>query len=360
MQATCQVSLGAITQNYDYFLELVKPGKIIPVVKANAYGHGAFQVTQHLISQSGVDQFAVATLEEAVELAKNFPEVSFLIFSRVFASELTRVPENVVLTLVSLEDAKAIISTATSPQRVHLNVNTGMNRLGLPPADVLELLKQSHRNLRVEGIYSHFSSSDAMTRTVYRKQMSSFRHFTNACREAGFNGQFHLSNSAAVLQGDDNLFDAVRLGIGLYGYDTSPEQGHQAKLKPAMTIQAPLVRVAAIKAGETVSYGETWSAKVDGHIGTLRIGYADGYPRALSNRGTVSLNGKTYPVIGTVTMDHIMIDLGDDQPMTGSMFNIMGGTHPAVTIQSISHMLNTIPYEVCCGISPRLKRHYPA
>jgi len=359
MQATCQVSLEAIAHNYEYFRQLVKPAKIIPVVKANAYGHGAVEVTQHLISHSGVNEFAVATLEEALELAPTFPDVSFLIFSRVFASDLSRVPKNVILTLVSPEDAEAITSSVATAQRVHLNVNTGMNRLGLSPGEALDLLKRGPSNLHIEGIYSHFSSSDAMTRTVYRGQISSFRSFVDACRQAGFAGQFHLSNSAAVLQGDDNIFDAVRLGIGLYGYDTSPEQSHKSNLTPAMTIQAPLIRVAALKIGETVSYGETWCAQMDGYVGTLRIGYADGYPRALSNRGTVSLGEKTYPVIGTVTMDHIMIDLGKDSPTSGAMFTIMGGSHSAVGIQSIAHSLDTIPYELCCGISPRLARIYP-
>ncbi|NQV41745.1 MAG: alanine racemase [Candidatus Marinimicrobia bacterium] len=358
MEAICHISLDAITQNYTYFQKRANPAQIIPVVKANAYGHGAMAITNHLHTTCAVKTFAVATLEEAQELASKIPEISILIFSRVFPTELTALPKHAILSVGSMEDARSLSETSSSAIRVHLNVNTGMNRLGLSYTEVLNLVKGDLSNLTIEGVYSHFSSSDTASDLVYTKQNNDFKVLVDKLRDHGFSGMVHIANSAASLHHGQDPFDAVRLGIGLYGYDTSPAAEHQSFLKPAMTVSAPLIRVARIQAGESVSYAEKWQSAVDTNIGTLRMGYADGYARVLSNRGIVCHHGKSYPVIGTVTMDHIMIDLGEDEPQTGEMFEVMGGENPAVQIHTISKIRNTIPYEICCAISARVKRIY--
>ena len=358
MQAICQVSLDAITQNFTYFQKRIHPAQVIPVVKANAYGHGALRETQHLHKELGVGTFAVATLEEAQELAAHLPGISILIFSRIFPAELSSVPENAILTVGSMEDAQALADNASSKIRVHLNVNTGMNRLGLTQEQALDLIEGHTLPMRIEGVYSHFSSSDTVSEVVYFNQNMEFNSLVEKLRATGFQGMIHFANSAAGLNDNQNPFDGMRLGIGLYGYDTSARGKHQTFLNPAMTIKAPLIRVARIARGESVSYAEKWQAAIDTNIGTLRFGYADGYSRALSNRGMVSFNGKTYPVVGTVTMDHIMIDLGQDEPETGKYFTVMGGKSSRVQIHTISNILNTIPYEICCAISARVKRKY--
>jgi len=358
MKAICQVSLDAITKNFTYFQKRAIPGQVIPVVKANAYGHGALAITHHLHTTRGVNTFAVATLEEAQELAAEFHETTILIFSRVFPTELASVPENAILSVGSMEDARALSNSSMGSIRVHLNVNTGMNRLGLTFEEVLDLFGDAGSNLQIEGVYSHFSSSDTASELVYDRQNSDFKKLVEKLRGNGFTGMIHIANSAGSLHDGQEPFDALRLGIGLYGYDTSPKGDHQAYLKPAMTVKAPLIRVARIRAGESVSYAEKWQSAVDTNIGTLRIGYADGYTRALSNRGVVSYKEKSYPVIGTVTMDHIIIDLGQDEPQTGEMFVVMGGENPKVQVNAISKILDTIPYEICCAISPRVRRLY--
>ncbi len=358
MQAICQVSLDALNKNFKYFQNRIHPAQIIPVVKANAYGHGMVRISQYLSQELGVNTVAVATLEEAQELAAVLPEILILIFSRVFPSELSRVPGNAILSVGSLDDAMALIASEMPDIKVHLNVNTGMNRLGLSPDEAFQLVSKKSSNLRIEGVYSHYSSSDTASEIAYLKQNAAFRELLEKLRTQGFEGIIHMANSAASLHEDQTPFDAVRLGIGLYGYDTSPGGKHQAFLEPAMTIKAPIIRVSRIAAGTSVSYGEKWQATTDTNIGTLRIGYADGYSRSLTNRGMVSFRGKSYPVIGTVTMDHIMIDLGQDEPKTGEMFDVMGGEMPLVHIQRISKLLDTIPYEICCAISPRIERKY--
>ncbi|MEA3288088.1 MAG: alanine racemase [Candidatus Marinimicrobia bacterium] len=358
MEAICRVSLDAITNNFQYFQDRVLPAQVIPVVKANAYGHGAVEVTQHLHQELGVTLFAVATLEEACQLATAFPQISILIFSRVFAEELIHLPENTILTIGSMEDASMLRNSVHAGIKVHLNVNTGMNRLGLSPDQAMELIADPKFPLAIEGVYSHYSSSDTEKATVFSQQNEMFKNFVMRTRQHGFKGMIHMSNSAGTLHSGQEHYDAVRLGIGLYGYDTTPGQQHQQFLEPVMEVLAPLVRVERIRIGESVSYSEKWRASIDTNIGTLRIGYADGYSRALTNRGMVSFQGKTYPVIGTVTMDHIMIDLGQEFVSSGSLFTVMGGEIPSVQVASIASMLNTITYEICCGISPRVVRKY--
>ena len=358
MKTLCYISLEAITKNYEFFQSRVRPAFVIPVVKANAYGHGALRVTRHLHDKHAVNTFAVATLEEAQELAGELPNISILIFSRVFPAELSLLPANAILTIGSMDDANALLQSGVTALKVHLNVNTGMNRLGVSSAQAIALVSESNSNLDIQGVYSHFSSSDTCATEVYQHQRELFFNFVSEARALGFKGITHLANSAGTLHEETPSFDAVRLGIGLYGYDTSPEKQYQSNLKEAMLVKAPLIRVERILAGQSVSYAEKWLASVDTNIGTLRIGYADGYSRNLTNRGTVSWKGNDYPVIGTVTMDHIMIDLGDDVPETGQMFTILGGDSPEVKIGRIAQILNTIPYEICCGITQRVIRDY--
>ncbi len=358
MEALCQISLEAVKNNYLYFQKRVAPAEIIPVVKANAYGHGALRITQFLLEELGVHTFAVATLEEAQELSQAFPDLNILIFSRVFPTELDLVPPNAILTLGSMEDAKALQESDRHRINVHLNVNTGMNRIGITPDEALELIAAKKSNLVISGVYSHFSSSDTLSDRVYKDQNTVFAAFVDALREMDFDGMIHMANSAAGLHDEQAMYDAVRLGIGLYGYDTTAGAQHQNYLDGVMTVLAPLIRIDRIRAGSSVSYAEKWKATTDTNIGTLRIGYADGYNRLLSNRGRVALNGKVYPVIGTVTMDHIMIDLGDDELIPGSMFEVLGGKNPELEINTVAKNLNSIPYEVCCSVSPRVKRVY--
>jgi len=202
MEAICHVSLDAISQNFKYFQKRVSPSQVIPVVKANAYGHGALKITQHLHDIAGVNTFAVATLEEARSLAAFLPKISILIFSRVFPSELPAVPANAVLSVGSMEDALALQKSEFPRIKVHLNVNTGMNRLGLAPEEVLELFGMKGSPLQIEGVYSHFSSSDTISEVAYLQQNARFKTLVDTLREDGFQGMVHLANSAAGLHDD--------------------------------------------------------------------------------------------------------------------------------------------------------------
>lgn len=358
MKALCHISANALIQNFSRFKSLIGSALIIPVVKANAYGHGAIPVISILRQNFEIPMVAVATLEESQVVAKAYPDVDTLIFSRIFPGELEALPPRAIITITSREDYVQLDRAITGSVAVHLNVNTGMNRLGLAPEEALALLKHPSRYLKITGVYSHLSSADTPNTASVMQQKQVFSQLCSRLDELGFSGLKHLSNSAGVLTHPDLSYDAIRLGIGLYGYDTTPAQKFLADLKPVMTVTAPLVRVATLEAGEPVSYGETWRAGSRTRIGTLRMGYADGYRRSLSNRGTVVRDGQPFPVVGTVTMDHIMIDLGDAEVETGEYFTVLGGANPHTAIATVSQRLGTIPYEICCGISPRVERLY--
>ena len=356
MKTLCHVSQSALINNFTVFQALMGHAQVIPVVKANAYGHGAVAVTRILRDQFNCKMVAVATLEEAQELGQFFPDLDVLIFTRIFPSELAQLPSNAIISVTGWDDFLTLKSCASRALRLHININTGMNRLGMRPERVLEAIKNPNRYLQIEGVYSHFSSSDTADQTVMRKQKESFQQVCSALDDIGFSGLKHLSNSAGILNDPELACDAMRLGISLYGYDTTPGQRFYEKLSPVMTVLAPLVRVSSISTGESVSYGETWTASTKTRVGTLRIGYADGYRRSLSNRGIVEFENRSFPVIGTVTMDHIMVDLKDAEIPTGEYFAVLGGGENTNAIARVAKQLGTIPYEICCGISPRVER----
>ncbi|MCF7800463.1 MAG: alanine racemase [Candidatus Marinimicrobia bacterium] len=358
MRALCHISADALIHNYSRFKIRSHSALIIPVVKANAYGHGAIPVMKILREDFEIPLVAVATLEESQEVARVYPDVDILVFSRIFPHELNDLPPRAIGTITSWEDYVQLDRAATRPISVHLNVNTGMNRLGLAPDEVLAVLKHTSRYLNITGVYSHLSSADTPNEVSVLKQKHTFNQLCDRLNEKGFEGLKHLSNSAGILTHPELSYDAIRLGIGLYGYDTTPEQKFLADLKPVMTVTAPLVRQSILSAGEPVSYGETWRTSTKSRLGTLRIGYADGYRRALSNRGLVTCEGYEFPVVGTVTMDHIMIDLGETDVKPGQYFTVLGGKNKNTAVAVVSQRLGTIPYEICCGISPRVERVY--
>jgi len=358
MEAICEVSANALKHNYEFLRSRVRPAAVIPVVKANAYGHGAVKTVDILQEDFSIPLFAVATLEEAQELETARPGIPVLIFSRIFPHELKELPENAFVTVGSMEDVHALATGTDRSLNVHLNVNTGMNRLGLRGDEALKLVQNPPKHFKVKGAYSHFSSSDARDLSVFDRQQAEFAELSRELDRLGFDGLLHCANSAAGLMGERVAYQAIRQGISLYGFDPREDPVDQANLKPVMAVKAPLIRIDEIPAGTPVSYSERWTSTVPTRIGTLRIGYADGYRRSLTNRGRVILEERVFPVVGTVTMDHIMIDLGETDVQTGTYFTIMGGEHPANSMMTLARELETITYELTCGVSPRVRRVY--
>ncbi|MCA1800894.1 MAG: alanine racemase [Rhodothermaceae bacterium] len=316
------------------------------VVKADAYGHGAVNVSQ--ITEDLVDWYGVASVEEAMELRDARISKPILVFG-VPGVHNASIYERYNLTAV-VSDLRqlGILHPGT---RYHLEFDTGMGRLGLLPEQVAEVRDAVSKadHLQVEGIMSHFATADEPESGKVLEQLELFRSV-----RAQFPEHFltHMANSGGICYYPASHFDMVRHGISMYGY--SPGTTAEKELKPALSWEATVVQCRALKKGQSVSYGARWAAPDDGFLITVPVGYADGIPRLLSGRFNVMLNAKPVQQTGTVTMDYIMLYSGVPAGIGNSTVLLLDteSAHAGVWAKT----LGTIPYEIVCGISPRIKR----
>ena len=359
------IDLARVRSNLHALRRRCPAAGVIAVVKADAYGHGAIPVAKTLV-EAGAEYLAVAHVREAAELRESGISHPILVMSPPASDELPTASRlDVEVVVHSVEAATAVATRIDGPLKVHLKVDTGMHRLGIAVDEcdrVLEILGNA-QNLHLAGLWTHFACADEPHRAMTEEQYAKFSRIVAAHgRDVAM---IHASNSAATahfphfLQGDARTF--VRLGIGLYGLIENLETSEKLGLSQVMRLTSRLVQVRAVDAGETVSYGATWTAPERRLIGTVAAGYADGYRRILSNRASVGINGKAYPLAGRVCMDMIMIDLGPDTsdadvPRTGDEVVLMGDGGP--TAFDLATWAETIPYEICTGISRRVGRIY--
>lgn len=343
-----RVDLGSISSNLRVLRSHLKPGvNLMPVIKEDAYGHGAIELARHV--QSEVDWFAVNDIYEGIELREHGIELPILVFS---------VPEKEFSHLYSRYNLTASVSARSHFELLnegteyHLNFDTGMGRLGLRPAQRVAVLKAqaNHPEIHCTGIYSHFSTADEQESTKMQQQYNRFKelrqHFSDALIT-------HMANTAGAVQLPGAQFDIVRVGIGMYGY--APGAVNIEGIVPVMSWETHLVQVNEIQQGETVSYGATWAAPRDGYVAAIPVGYADGIPRGLSNNFYVRISGVEYPVVGTVTMNYCMIFLGDNQPEEGAKVQLW---YPGQTAADWGQKMGTIPYEMLTGVSSKIPRKY--
>jgi alanine racemase len=337
--------------------------RIMGVVKANAYGHGVHRVAGTL-EHAGVSDFGVANIQEAVALrtgeALKKP-AAILAFSSPLPGQIDAyLQHDIEMTVCSFDMLRAAEEKASACGRkltLQVKVDTGMGRLGLQPAETMELLRAIDRSghLTLKGIYTHFaegSKPDGYTAF----QLDRFRDLVMQYQsESGRTVCKHAASSGAILCRKDAWLDMVRPGILLYGYLPDPGMPSPIAVKPVMQFEAKVVFIKTVGQGATVSYNRTWTAPGPRSIATIAAGYADGYPRALSNRATVVINGKSFPQVGTVTMDQIMIDLGTDHDVkTGDNAILFGWEGPSA--DDIAGSTGSISYEVLCSVSGRVKR----
>lgn len=358
------ISLGNLRHNLRCIRDLTGPQcRIMGIVKANAYGHGAAQVTATLEAE-GVRDFGVANIHEAIELRQEHPMQPD---SRLlaFASPLTEhialyLQHGVEMTVCDHETvraAQAIAAASGGRLRVQVKVDTGMGRLGVTPeeaASLLELIDASP-NLELVGIYTHFAESHKPEGFTAR-QRERFLDVTNACeRRTGRTVTKHASNSGAIVSMPDSRFDMVRPGILLYGCHPVDAAPSPVPVRPVMQFQCRVIFVKEVAAGTSISYSRTWNAPEPTRIATLSAGYADGFHRTLSNRARVCIGGKSFPQVGTVTMDQTMLDLGGDRSVkVGDTAVLFGWDGPTAGEQAIA--AGTISYELLCSVSRRVKR----
>jgi alanine racemase len=358
--AQALVNLSSLTHNVSVIRSHLRPRtNILVAIKADAYGHGAARVGQHLESL-GVKWFGVATANEALELRKSI-SANILIFSPVYKNITELVDYNIALTIADEHSLNAITNADLEKSaKVHLKVDTGMGRLGLMWKEAAELAQKiaEAKRMELEGVWTHFAASDDEDKTFTLKQLENFQNFLDELRKAGIQPRLmHTANSAATVAFPESHFDLVRPGIAVYGYHSSSFiQEQEPRLRPVMTLTAPITFVKKVKAGTPISYSHMWTAPRDTTIATVRIGYADGYPRLLTNKGEVWLRNQLFPVAGRVCMDQIMIDVGDLEVSLGERVTLFGPE--GINAESLGNKYGTISYDVLTGIAPRVERVY--
>lgn len=357
-----QVDPSKILHNYHHIESLIpKTCRIMAVVKADAYGHGAVRVCRMLYG-AGCDYFAVACIEEAIWLRQNGIQGNILILGNTDPSYARQLEElNLIQTVDSLEYAKELAQNGKI--RIHIKIDTGMSRLGFychRPEDTDRVAKQIAEiaaipALQIDGIFTHFADSDGQTEDFTKKQFTAFKALLDKLAAMQIHvGLRHCCNSAGIVRFPEMHLDMVRAGIILYGLLPSEYISDNA-FKPAMKLIARVSAVNTIKKGDTVSYGGTFTAPHDMRVAVLSIGYADGLSRMLSGNLDVEINGRKAPLIGRICMDLCMADIGDIPCKAGDEAIIFDS---AEKIEEIAQKLGTINYEVICLLKKRVALDY--
>ena len=369
LRCYAEISLEAIGHNIREVKKRLPEGvKLLGVVKANAYGHGAVPVASYLENQ--VDYFATATIEEAVELRENGISAPILILGYVSPSQYGDLVEyDITQTIDSYAQALALEKEAARQNRkakAHLAVDTGMTRIGFQVTehDADEAAKIADLpHIELEGMFTHFSCADQEDKTYCSMQMEKYDKMTALLAERGVTIPLrHICNSAGIMEFDDHRFGMVRSGIITYGiYPSEKVKKERLDLIPALSWKSHVIHVKEVGPGIGVSYGATYvTEKPMTRIATVSAGYADGYPRALSNQGCVLIHGKKAPIIGRICMDQMMVDVTDIPDVQVEDVVTLVGTDgdETITIEEIANPAARFDYEMLCDISSRVTRVY--
>ncbi len=369
LRCYAEISLEAIGHNIREVKKRLPEGvKLLGVVKANAYGHGAVPVASYLENQ--VDYFATATIEEAVELRENGISAPILILGYVSPSQYGDLVEyDITQTIDSYAQALALEKEAARQNRkakAHLAVDTGMTRIGFQVTehDADEAAKIADLpHIELEGMFTHFSCADQEDKTYCSMQMEKYDKMTALLAERGVTIPLrHICNSAGIMEFDDHRFEMVRSGIITYGiYPSEEVKKERLNLIPALSWKSHVIHVKEVGPGIGVSYGATYvTEKPMTRIATVSAGYADGYPRALSNQGCVLIHGKKAPIIGRICMDQMMVDVTDIPDVQVEDVVTLVGTDgdETITIEEIANPAARFDYEMLCDISSRVTRVY--
>lgn len=346
--ATVEVNLSTLKNNLRQFRKGLDPKtKIMAVVKADAYGHGAVEVTEAL--EPLADAFAVNSINEGIELRKHDISKPILVFEVPEESFASQYRVHNLTATVSTEEHFDWLPNGTS---YHLNFDTGMGRLGFAPEEAKRISDkvEEYNNLFCTGIYSHFATADVPRSDFVEEQHHRFKEIHKFFPE---NLTTHIANTGATAFYESKQYNMVRLGIGLYGY--APGTADIEGIAPVLEWQSKLVQINRIRANSPVSYGSTWQAPIDGYLGILPVGYSDGLKRSLSERIEVTINEKSYPLVGTITMNYCMVFLGEDQLAVGSPVKLL---HSGNDAWDWASQIGTIPYEILTSIHPQIPRLY--
>jgi alanine racemase len=363
-----EVSLNALKSNFKALQKLAKGSEVLPVVKANAYGHGLIPVSKALV-QAGAKFLAVAFVQEGVSLRKAGVKVPILVLTPTLSSEISILLKNKLIPQVSSVEGARVVSKEArklglKKVDVHVKIDTGMARVGVRASDVIREIEAIRQvpGIQVTGAYTHLATADWTDPKYAWRQITLFRQALQKIQKhTGLRPATHVANSAALITYyPQSKGTWVRPGIALYGIYPHPNMKNRVKLTPVMQLRTRILHVKNLEKGESVSYGRTYRAKKRIKVATLGLGYADGLLRSLSNKGHCLIRGKKVPLIGTVCMDMTMVDVSNVPGVkTGDVATLFGRDGKAfLPVEEQAAKAGTISYELLCAVGERVPRIY--
>jgi alanine racemase len=360
-----EVDLDQIAHNYRVIAQHAAPALVMPILKANAYGHGLVPVARKL-QQVGAPYLGVAYLEEGLRLRQHGVRMPVLVMGGIVGNQLPRFLESdLTITASSVDKLNAIEACAAwsgRRARVHLKIDTGMERIGVHWYSAEALLEASlaAKHVEVEGIFTHFANADDADLGSARLQLERFEEVLRFYERRSLPLPLrHAANSGAILQLPESRFDMVRPGVLLYGASPSVDLEISLPVAQALRWITSVVFFKVVKPGNPVSYGSTWAPAAQTRLVTLPVGYGDGYLRAMSGRAEVLVRGRRVPVVGRICMDQIMVDIGDGSAWNGDEVVLLGDDgEQAIRVEELAAWAGTIPHEILTNINTRVPRVY--
>jgi len=360
-----EVELKILGENFNRIKVHVKNTKLMPILKANAYGHGLVRVAQ-LYESLKADYLGVAVVEEGILLREMGIKMPILVLGGVWGNQIPLFLKNdLAITASSIDKLKQIDETAKQMKvkaKVHLKIDTGMERIGVHYYNAEKFLESAYafKNIVVEGIYSHFANSEADDLAYTKLQFERFNEVLEFYNRRSIKPPLrHISNSGAILQMHEANLDMVRPGIMLFGVYPSKQMKKSLQVKPALTWKSLIVYFKVIKAGNPVGYGSTWKSDHNIRAVTVPVGYGDGYLRSMSHKAKILLNGKLYPVVGTISMDQIVVNIENDSAYNGDEVMLLGSDGKNfISCEDLADWAGTVPYEILTNINTRVPRIY--
>jgi alanine racemase len=366
-RAVARIDLGAIERNCARLRRLLADGKqLCAVVKADGYGHGAVWSAK-AAQQGGASWLAVATAAEAEDLRRHGIAGRLLVMGALTPDELRTALEADADVVAWREGfARSVVEHALAgarPPRVHVKLDSGMGRLGTADPDEARAVAEfaaGDGRLELAGVMTHFATADEPGDDHFPAQLERFTPFARELKERHPEVIVHAANSAAAFRDSDSHFDMVRCGIAIYGLDPFQADPTDRGLEPALSLESWVGAVKRFEPGDSAGYGRSWRARDTTWVATIPIGYGDGWRRALSNDCDVLIGGRRYPVVGTISMDNLTVDLGHDTDVEVGAPCVLIGEQDGERIlcEEVARRLDTINYEVTCGLTPRVRRRH--
>jgi alanine racemase len=361
-----EVDLTRLTENFRAIEQAVAPAKVMPILKANAYGHGLVEVARHVVTL-GAPYLGVAFLEEGILLREAGVSAPILVLGGIIGNQVPLfLRYDLTLTASSIEKVRQIDDAAREmgvKAKVHLKIDTGMERIGVHSYSADSFLATAARcqHCLVEGIYSHFANADAADLTSARQQLARFTQALQFYDQSGAPRPplRHIANSGAILQLPESHLEMVRAGILLYGVYPSAEVQRTIAVRSALSWKSRVVYFKVVQPGQPISYGSTWQSDHMVRVVTVPVGYGDGYFRAMSNKAQVMIGGRKYPVVGRICMDQMMVNIEWESAYNNDEVILIGQSAGAsISCEDLAAWAGTIPHEVLTNINTRVPRVY--